>query len=360
MIKKVVQHLECPICHKALEWKSVEVTAANQPEVILVGTLVCETAHCFAVEEGCALLRAEDEGRIGSAKNSTPTIALPEGQELEKLLADRIRVMLPWDKATTARSRKRLENDFQYRLSFASKKKYLPMLSHIKEPKVVCEVGSGQGGFLTDLRERFPAADVMGIEYDPEWAKIAALRDPSTTVLVADARNMPIKENAIDLLTSVYAMEHIPRWWEFMRELKRTSKQALLLFGPNKWFPWDLGHAPEVPFLPMLPFWMRVFSLYVMKRILGYPLSWAETVDSQREMSYISPRSFTCALKTHELHYSDRFMEFVDLSLASSFNYWSWMKYVKRFQGAARFLLKLMNKMGVHPVLVYRIEKNLS
>lgn len=364
MKRSVTSLLECPVCHGDLSWQAISLIVNSNPEIVWEGELRCATGHAFGVEKGCAMLRAEDQTRsIATMQHHGPeqTPSNPQSieistdpRELAPLLAQKIRALLPWKDAITARARKRLENDLDYRLN-SSKKKYLPLISHLDGVQTVCDLGIGQGGFLTDLRTAISPQHAIGVEYDPAWAEIAALRDLETSILVADGRALPLKDQSIDLLVSVYALEHIPNWKRVIAEIARTCQNGLLLFGPNKWFPLDLGHAPELPFLPMLPLRLRAPLLYLTKKLVRAPLPYARVLREQSEMAFIGSKEFERTLCDNSFSFCDRFLDVVDIALTNGLEYWKGLRWIRRFAPLVRALFTILHRLRMHPIHVYQI-----
>lgn len=364
MKRSVISLLRCPVCHGDLSWQAVSLIVNSNPEIVWEGVLHCAAGHVFVVEKGCAMLRVEDQGCSITAtqhqgfqetpSNPQSIEILTEPSKLAPLLEQKIRAVLPWKDAITARARKRLENDLDYRLN-SSKKKYLPLVSHLDDLQTVCDLGIGQGGFLTDLRNAISPQHTIGVEYDPAWAEIAALRDPETSVLVADGRALPLKNRSIDLLVSVYALEHIPRWKTVIAEIARTSKNGLLLFGPNKWFPFDLGHAPELPFLPMLPLGLRAPLLHLIKKIVRTPLSYRQILREQSEMAFIGSKEFERSLRKNNFSFHDRFLDLVDIALMNGLEYWKGLRWIRHFAPLVRVFFTILHRIQMHPIHVYQI-----
>lgn len=362
MKRSAISLLECPICHADFTWQGIFVIANSDPEIVWEGLLHCNMGHDFMVEHGCAMLRIEDQGReTMMRRHDHQGPAVPRSVEIPTnpdqqaaLLTPKIRARLPWKDATTDRARKRLENDLAYRVH-SSKKKYLPLLPPSRPFQTVCDLGVGQGGFLTDIRNAFSPQHAIGVEYDPAWAEIAALRDPETSILVADGRALPLKNRSIDLLVSVYALEHIPEWRTVVAEIERTAGNGLLLFGPNKWFPFDIGHAPELPFLPMLPLGLRVPLLYLSKKIVHTPQPYQTVLREQTEMTYIASREFEESLRAHHFAFRDCFLDFADVSLANGLEYWKGLRWIRRFAPLVRAFLKILHRFRMHPIHAYQI-----
>jgi ubiquinone/menaquinone biosynthesis C-methylase UbiE len=103
----------------------------------------------------------------------------------------------------------------------------------------VLDIGCGTGRFFNDLRETFDA-DVFGIDYSINRAEIAMKK--SKTVVVADGRYLPFKDNTFDVCLSVEVIQHIPGRKDrirYLTELKRVLKSEgrfiLATINDNWW-----------------------------------------------------------------------------------------------------------------------------
>ncbi|MEO1085391.1 MAG: hypothetical protein AAFY88_14220, partial [Acidobacteriota bacterium] len=47
-------------------------------------------------------------------------------------------------------------------------------------------------------------------------------------------------------------LEHVPDWRRGLQSLMRVGERVFIAFGPNKWFPFEVGHL-DAPLAGMLP-----------------------------------------------------------------------------------------------------------
>jgi SAM-dependent methyltransferase len=122
------------------------------------------------------------------------------------------------------------------------------------DPAVVVEVGAGEGRITSRLRDRFPAASVLGLDLvDDDLA--AVWGDLDVPMLFGDARSLPFADHSVDLVVALEVLEHVPGPVDALGELRRVCRGRLVTSVPREpiWragnlargrYLGDLGNTP--------------------------------------------------------------------------------------------------------------------
>jgi malonyl-CoA O-methyltransferase len=104
-----------------------------------------------------------------------------------------------------------------------------------KQYQHILDIGMGTGWLTEKCGQRFPKAKTTGLDYAPGMVECAKKRDIDC-VLEADARELPFKEGAFDLVISncVYQwIEDLPKaFGESARVLNKEGDFFFTCFGP--------------------------------------------------------------------------------------------------------------------------------
>lgn len=103
-----------------------------------------------------------------------------------------------------------------------------PVLERV--PKVgvrrVLDLGCGQGNTSRLLAERFPEAEVLGIEFDGRLVEVARAGANGARVRFeqGDATGLPFADGAFDLVFARYLLLHVPEPDVVVREMLRVTR----------------------------------------------------------------------------------------------------------------------------------------
>jgi SAM-dependent methyltransferase len=107
-----------------------------------------------------------------------------------------------------------------------------------KEPALVVDAGCGEGYAATILRDGWPAARVLGLDYDPATTAHAARTygDATTAYLRAGLTALPLASQVADVTLSLQVLEHIWTPGAYVSELARATAPGgtLVLSTPNR------------------------------------------------------------------------------------------------------------------------------
>lgn len=108
----------------------------------------------------------------------------------------------------------------------------------------VLEVGCGHGIHLADFADEY---DMTAVDLSPSLCREAQRRAPDANVTVADARRLPIADDAFAAVVGAAVLHHLPDAKAALREWLRVARQSVTLMEPNVLFPKDLVTAHTVP-----------------------------------------------------------------------------------------------------------------
>ena len=77
-------------------------------------------------------------------------------------------------------------------------------------PATVVDLGCGPGNLTTLLRDRWPEADILGLDSSPEMIEKARGVEPSITFEVADLRSWAAGAEPVDVLVSNATLQWVP------------------------------------------------------------------------------------------------------------------------------------------------------
>jgi ubiquinone/menaquinone biosynthesis C-methylase UbiE len=108
-------------------------------------------------------------------------------------------------------------------------------------PSRILDIGCGTGLLLNRMHERWPSADLIGIDPAVGMAAKSRLRIPTARIYLAIAEQLPFMDNSIDLVTSTTAFHHWSDQFQGVCEVARVLHTGGLFALADETFPWH-GH----------------------------------------------------------------------------------------------------------------------
>ena len=108
-------------------------------------------------------------------------------------------------------------------------------------PRVVVEVGAGEGRITERLRERFPSATVVGLDL-PDADLQREWRGVEVPMFAGDATRLPFTDASVDLVVALEVLEHVPQPRRALDELARVCRGAAVLSVPREPI-WRFGNV---------------------------------------------------------------------------------------------------------------------
>ena len=105
------------------------------------------------------------------------------------------------------------------------------------QPQRVLDLGSGTGFFTAKLAAQFPQAQIIGLDIAQGMLEFSRKQQPQRDWLCADAEQLPLATNAIDLIFSSLAVQWCNNLPKLMAEIARVltpgGTLALATLGPR-------------------------------------------------------------------------------------------------------------------------------
>jgi malonyl-CoA O-methyltransferase len=97
------------------------------------------------------------------------------------------------------------------------------------EPRRVLDLGTGTGQALRPLADRYPGAEVIGLDLTPAMLRVAARRDlagpaPAPLLVCGDAAGLPLPDASVDLVFSNLAIHWSPALDRVLAEVRRVLR----------------------------------------------------------------------------------------------------------------------------------------
>jgi ubiquinone/menaquinone biosynthesis C-methylase UbiE len=114
-------------------------------------------------------------------------------------------------------------------------------------PELVVEVGAGEGRVTERLVERFPDADVVGLDL-PDQELAAEWTELGIPMFFGDVTRLPFPDDSVDLVVGLEMLEHVPRPSEALAEIARVCAGAAVLSVPREPI-WRIGNMARGRYL---------------------------------------------------------------------------------------------------------------
>lgn len=119
-------------------------------------------------------------------------------------------------------------------------------------PNAVIDVGCGTGRLLRSVHERWPDADLTGIDPTPGMVEIARQLTPSARFEVSFAEALPVSDASVDVVVSTFSFHHWSDQGAGLREVARVLQpkgyfvlaDAALPAWLSRFLPWSRLRSP--------------------------------------------------------------------------------------------------------------------
>jgi SAM-dependent methyltransferase len=137
-------------------------------------------------------------------------------------------------------------------------------------PRVVVEIGAGEGRVIERLVSRFPDATVVGLDLPDtdlaeEWSDIPA------PMFFGDATRMPFADGSVDLVVGLEVLEHVPAPERALADIARVCRGAAILSVPREpiWRAGNMARGRYLRALGNTPGHVNHWSAGAFERFVG-------------------------------------------------------------------------------------------
>ena len=119
---------------------------------------------------------------------------------------------------------------------------------HPEKPRSILDIGAADGLMLNNLKEVFPAATCIGIEYANDL--IACSKSKNLCLLRGDALALPMKDNVFDVVIATAIIEHVSDPIQLICEAFRVLRENGIFVVTTPHPFWEriathIGHLKE-------------------------------------------------------------------------------------------------------------------
>lgn len=371
MRRSLLDVLACPECGDRLGVEAVDRRFELDGEDHLVaGVLSCGRGHRFPVlDEVPRLVREADLAADERAVLATPHGGAPRTVPREVVTAERFESEL--DRLVEAAyelgpgsppaARRRAASQSAYlRAEYRgeNKGKYGRLLASlaVPHPEVVVDVGGSLPGMLRGVGAALGAGRGIVVDLDARFADAFKTAGREFALVRADACALPFAPGAVDLVVSAFVLEHVPGWRRALASMLTVGRRALIAFGPNRWFPFEIGHL-DAPLAGTLPrSWAR-WVAWAWLRSVGRSRPLAGIDKILDEVTYISSREFRRACEALDSRARNVFPDLVDLVAGETGGVATVpRRIVRAWPGGVRAAARGLAGLGLEPQVYYLVE----
>ncbi len=107
------------------------------------------------------------------------------------------------------------------------------LLRLVPNARTVLEAGSGTGHFAARMAES--GFQVIGIERAPAMVREAQRNFPSIPFAIGDARHLPLRAEAVDVVAFITTLEFLVCPVAALREAVRVARRGVVVVALNRW-----------------------------------------------------------------------------------------------------------------------------
>lgn len=109
------------------------------------------------------------------------------------------------------------------------------------KPKTILDLCTGTGDLAGLLKEKYPEAKVVGVDFSPQMLEIARQKYPEIEFLEADCTNLPFEDESFDLCVISFGLRNIEDMGKAIAEIHRVLRPYGLFINidlgkPDKFF----------------------------------------------------------------------------------------------------------------------------
>lgn len=169
-----------------------------------------------------------------------------------------------------------LERKAKKSLKYRLKRRTEEVVTSIKKyysgtPKDFIDLGTADGLMLSMIKDYFPSARCVGLEYSLEL--LETNKDNRITIIQGDVNALPIQNKSFDIAIAAAIIEHLPNPKKMLEEAKRVLRRngILILTSPDPF--WEkiatmIGHLHKEQHFKL----MKLKELISLFKEVGYDI----------------------------------------------------------------------------------------
>ncbi|MEM8997370.1 MAG: methyltransferase domain-containing protein [Acidobacteriota bacterium] len=268
------------------------------------------------------------------------------------------------DSETEARARRRCEGEIRYMTAEArgsNKRKYVGLLRPHIDPggpaESILETGGNFPGLTRNLSTVYRPARAVVANIQILFPKAFLTPRREIQAVRADVQALPFIDRGFDLVVTAFMLEHVPDWRRGLRSLMRVGERVFVAFGPNKWFPFEVGHldAPLAGTLPK-PIAARVTWLWLF--LIGKPRPLRRLQEILQEVFHVGSGAFARQVIRFGGRPHNLFPELIQGIVADADAPSTGpRRLLKTYPTVASAAAKALTALGLEPQMYYWIKK---
>jgi uncharacterized protein YbaR (Trm112 family) len=304
----LLAYLKCPACPDAPvrlvrkdEAHTIRSNAASD-EIVVSGVLECVACRArYPILSESPRLLAEQEltpeerevlrAPVRPATHGGDPVEYSK-EQIAAMVADRI--MADYGRPAAGPALRRAQEDIAYQRTYEENRVYqMRLLRNLigHTPALIVDVGGGRGGNLRAALNAFDFRHGIVVDIDSKWPPLFRTGDRRLAYVRANATRLPLRSRCADLTISSFLLEHVHQWKAVVLEMRRLSDSNFVAFGPNRAFPYEIGHV-NAPLAHTLPLPLGAFVACLWDRLNGNHRSYQRLREILAGMNYITSRTY--------------------------------------------------------------------
>ena len=257
-------------------------------------------------------------------------------------------------------TRRRCEGEVRYMLSEArgtNKAKYVKVLApHVNSARTILETGGNFPGLTRSLATRYEPSLAVVANIQILFPKAFKTARRNIQPVRADVQALPFKSKSFELVASGFMLEHVPDWKAGLRCMMDAGEQVFLAFGPNKWFPFEVGHI-NAPLAGTLPKPLAAYVAWVWLAALGRRRPMHRIRDILGEVFHVGSGAFRREVVRLGGKPRNLFPEIIRIIIHDrNAPPTGPRKLLKRFPKLSDFAARSLTALGMEPQIYYLID----
>jgi SAM-dependent methyltransferase/uncharacterized protein YbaR (Trm112 family) len=365
MRSTLLAHLACPDCYADLTFTNVVHTFEVQDvEHVADGVLSCASGHAFPVIDEVprlvpqADLTADEKASLARLRT---TARRPFAADLVSPGVAEERLRAASREAWGPERRAAWEGETAYKIAEyhgRNKRRHVKLLRNYGiSPTSILDIGGGIGGFSRALWDEFHPNRAVVADVTAGYSFGFKTEQRNIDLVRADALRLPFRPGSFDLVVSAFLLEHVSNWQGAVENMARVARHRIFLaFGPNRWFPYELGHL-DVPLAGTLPKALARYVVYAWWRMTGRARPLWRVDELLNELSHVSSLHFRrwCRSLGFTVHnaFGDFVMIATDDNEAPRTSLRQLLRRLRHYRRVARATAVTLASLGLEPQMYY-------